>query len=97
MNDNLLNHERGHFYITVIYAKMMDDALKAFEVGADEFTKNSLQNNVQDIFNAFYAEMDAAQKRYDRETNHGLDEEIQYKWDLWFKEKMALIDSVNQR
>jgi hypothetical protein len=89
MNDNLLKHERGHFYITVIYAQLMEDALKEFEVDADMFMEGNLQVQVQEIFQAFYSEMDLAQGRYDKETEHGTNEEIQYKWDEWFKTKMA--------
>lgn len=90
MNESLLNHERGHFYITVIYARLMEDALKEFEVDADTFMQGNLQVQVQEIFQAFYNEMDLAQGRYDKETEHGTNDDIQYKWDEWFKTKMAL-------
>lgn len=89
MEDDLLQHERGHFYITVIYARLMEEALKDFEVDADTFMEGQMQVQVQEIFQAFYNEMDLAQKRYDKETEHGTNQEIQYKWDEWFKTKMS--------
>jgi hypothetical protein len=85
---SLLNHERRHFDITEIYARKMRQELAKYQVSAKEFVDRKLMEKVEEVFNALYDEMEDLQKKYDRESNHSIDQSAQADWDKWVKEEL---------
>jgi len=82
-NDYSLNHEQRHFDIAKIIAERFKQKLK---------TENLPVVNYDGLINMdyldTYREMDALQKQYDDETNHGANQSAQQRWN--FKIDMEL-------
>lgn len=72
----LLNHEQTHFDLSEVYARKVRKSLS--EV-SDPCSKSNKELN--QIVNRILEEFQLEEKKYDRETNHGLDEDRQYEWD----------------
>lgn len=94
LNDELLNHEQGHFDIAAIYARMLDSQLKVYETDVNYFMEHDLAKNIEAIFHVVFAEMDECQNRYDSETVHGTETETQASWDNWFNQKLRRLNSA---
>lgn len=75
LSNDLLNHEQRHFDIAHIFAnkiqKIIDNQIK----GTKDFN-----NNFQKLFNENYNEHNDFQFKYDLETNHGNNLEVQNKY-----------------
>jgi len=71
----ILNHEQRHFDIAEVYArkfrKYLTDNVNTF---------NSVTQNK--LFNDFFEEEKVAQKKYDTETNHSINEGEQMRYDI---------------
>jgi hypothetical protein len=72
----LLNHEQRHFDLSECYARKIRKALSglAHPCGGSD-------KEIRKIINRYLEEFHSEEKRYDRETNHGLNEEKQFSWD----------------
>lgn len=77
----LLRHEQGHFDIAAIYAARLREALSDFSVPAEEFLSQKMDVKAEAIFDALYEELQATQKRYDDETAHGTEYDVQAEWE----------------
>ena len=78
----LLNHEQRHFDLTAIHAGMLDSALRPYEVDVASFMDRELNLVVEAKFDSIYSLLEAAQERYDRETNHSTIVEKQEAWNM---------------
>jgi hypothetical protein len=94
LNDELLNHEQGHFDITAIYARMLKSQLRVYETDVDYFMEHDLAKKIEAIFQVVFTEMDECQDRYDSETVHGTQTETQANWNNWFNQKLGRLNSA---
>jgi predicted secreted Zn-dependent protease len=81
----LLNHEQGHADIATIYAlklKNQFDKTKYFQA--------SFHAQIKQIYAEIDRQLGKQQKQYDDETNHGLNELEQERWDLILKKELNL-------
>ena len=72
----LLEHEQGHYYIGCLCALNLKK-----KINSTTFTKVNYKNELQRIYRENMDEFLAMEKRYDEETHHFLDQEVQKKWD----------------
>ena len=70
-----LDHEQGHFDIAELYARK----IKA-EVSKKIITKSDFDKNFKALYDRYYSEYLQFQKKYDVETNRGLNTEQQRKY-----------------
>jgi len=73
--DYHLLHEQRHFDITRLGAETFVDRLSKAK-----FTKDNYNKVIDSVFDKVYNENIALQNRYDTETRHSLNKEIQLKW-----------------
>lgn len=80
--DNILKHERLHFDITELYARML---------------RKQLQDNVHNVTDIktlisigkkLIAAWNAEQRKYDIETNHSINTAAQQKWELTIRKRL---------
>ncbi|MCR9016607.1 DUF922 domain-containing protein [Aquiflexum gelatinilyticum] len=74
-NDYSLNHEQKHFDITRVVGNRLVNKLKNLEV-----TPENYEAEVNEAFFDSYREMNKLQEIYDARTRHGLDKEVQSRW-----------------
>ena len=81
----LLTHEQGHFNIGLICMKeiLLNKAVATFN-------KKNFNEKLQNIFSTAYKKYQDMGLKYDEETNHSKNNVAQLKWDLFFKEQLAL-------
>lgn len=73
--DYILAHEQGHFDITEIFARKLNEALQNYN-----FNRRSFKNDINDIYQSIVAEKEQYQTAYDEETDHSRSKKIQYEW-----------------
>lgn len=75
--DYVLNHEQRHFDIAEIFARKLRRRFTAIRSG-DISTLNN--KKLSAIYKEVFAEYDRFQQLYDEETESGVNEEVQEKW-----------------
>jgi hypothetical protein len=82
----LLNHERLHYYISIISAQRLKKSLStANNINEDEINSKFLYySNVVDSLNS----------RYDLETNHGLNPANQKRWEYKIMDQVRTLSGV---
>jgi hypothetical protein len=88
--DRLLNHEQRHFDIAEVYRRRMREEMQKFKIPVTEFMSHGYDDDAKEIFERLYGEMEAKQKEYDLETNHGIDDSNQLKWNSWIDDQLSL-------
>lgn len=73
--DYILAHEQGHFDITEIFARRLNQALQNYR-----FNKRSFKKDISQIYQAIVDEKEEYQKTYDAETDHSRNRKVQYDW-----------------
>lgn len=73
--DYILSHEQGHFDIAEIYARKLNQRMRAYE-----FNKRTYQKELKKIYDEVANEKAAVQQQYDQETRHSMDKEKQAEW-----------------
>ena len=73
-NEEILNHEQGHFDIAHIYARRLGASLKG-----QRFTRKDVVK-LHAIYDAYLADMHTVQTQYDKETQGGINRDAQKKW-----------------
>lgn len=71
----LLNHERGHWIISMIYFQKLDSTLRAFP-----FSKR-IRSELASINHNNHSQLIKMQSQYDRETNHSKNAAEQKEWE----------------
>lgn len=85
----LLKHEQGHFDIARLCLRELK---QTFDTAA--FYKADFKTKVPAVFNDVLAKYNALSAKYDAETNHSKNHEVQKQWDLLLSTKLAT--STNQ-
>jgi hypothetical protein len=77
-----LAHEQGHFDLTQVYAQRLRGRLASLTVEAASAAEaeRALRTEVEHAYRELSAEHAQAQRRYDRETNHGHRAGAQSNW-----------------
>ena len=91
-SDKLLNHEQKHFDLCEVYRRKF---IKKLE------TQNPIDNKkfseqMQETFNLIFAAYTQEQSRYDRETEHSLNEEEQERWDKYIEEQLSKLEKYDK-
>jgi len=73
--DYILAHEQGHFDITEIFARRLNEALENYQ-----FNKRTYKKDIGQIYQAIVSEKEEYQKTYDSETDHSRNRKLQYDW-----------------
>lgn len=73
--DYILAHEQGHFDITEIYARKLNEALANYD-----FNPRTFKRDISDIYNAIVKEKEDMQEQYDGETDHSRSHKTQMEW-----------------
>jgi len=73
--DALLAHEQGHFDIEEIYARRLRKDLTLAT-----FSTRTFQKTFKTICDNGIKQLDKAQEKYDKETNHSKNKEVQQQW-----------------
>lgn len=76
VSTELLEHEQAHFDLGEIYARLLRQRLKE-----SKLSRRNLDRQITKIYNNVFNEYHGMQKRYDRETEHSLDQKAQAKWE----------------
>lgn len=84
-DDSLLKHEQGHADITVLHALQLT---KRFSETI--FYKNNYQLIIKQIYDEVIVQMNNQQVQYDEETNHGMNNPMQAKWDSLFTKELNI-------
>ena len=87
----LLQHERLHFDITELHARILRKKLKEINFDNGDSDPKEVLDSVYEIVEKDRREM---QTRYDQETNHSLNKEIEAKWQLYIKEQLSKDDHL---
>ncbi|GAA4453511.1 hypothetical protein GCM10023189_18680 [Nibrella saemangeumensis] len=74
-NDYALNHEQRHFDIVKIVAERFKQ-----RVPADSLTIDDYNSIIQYQYLEAFREMNRLQEQYDGETNHGINQSVQERW-----------------
>ncbi|WP_316752890.1 DUF922 domain-containing protein [Pedobacter gandavensis] len=80
---NLLNHEQGHSDLAVLYGRILYKNLSK-----RLYSIKNYQQEVKKVYDDTMKELGEIHFRYDMETAHGEEKELQDKWDLYFKKEL---------
>ena len=73
--DYILAHEQGHFDITEIFARKLNEALQNYK-----FSKRNYKRDIGQIYQSIVSEKEEFQKTYDSESDHSRNKKTQYDW-----------------
>ena len=73
--DYILAHEQGHFDITEIFARKLNEALQNYD-----FNRKNFKKDINDIYQSIVKEKEEYQKAYDEESDHSRNRKVQYDW-----------------
>ena len=73
--DYILAHEQGHFDITEIFARRLNQALQNYQ-----FNKKTFKKDIGQIYQSIVSEKEEYQKTYDAQTDHSRNRKVQYDW-----------------
>lgn len=85
----LLMHEQHHFDLTEVYARMIRKELKLLTNPC----KN--QGKIKSIIAELTEKHNLEQKKYDIETNHGINNTVQKKWEENISKRLNELDVTN--
>ncbi|MBU2928571.1 DUF922 domain-containing Zn-dependent protease [Winogradskyella psychrotolerans] len=85
-NTYILAHEQLHFDITELYARQFRQQIKKLVVN----------QNVKEQMNRLHAKINEAvndmQRRYDEETEHSMNKEMQKQWEVTIRKELSKFD-----
>ena len=81
----LLNHEQGHADLATIYSLKLKS-----QFDKTKYFKASFHDQIKQIYDEINRQVGEQQKLYDLETDHGLNELEQKRWDLLLKKELTL-------
>jgi Bacterial protein of unknown function (DUF922) len=81
-NDYILQHEQLHFDITELYARMFRQQLDRLKVN------QNLKEQMSRLHTAINEAVNETQKRYDAQTNHSINEEMQNQWNVFIQQEL---------
>jgi Bacterial protein of unknown function (DUF922) len=71
----ILAHEQGHFDITEIFARKLNEALQDYHLNPRTFKRD-----IGDIYQSIVKEKEDYQEMYDGETDHSRNHKLQVEW-----------------
>ncbi|MBZ9730328.1 DUF922 domain-containing Zn-dependent protease [Salegentibacter sp. JZCK2] len=80
--DYLLAHEQLHFDITELHARKLRKALEAYEPGGN------MKKELEAIYSEIEKQRRQMQAQFDRETNHSINKEAEFKWRAFVKQEL---------
>lgn len=78
-----LKHEKGHLDITEIYARRIRKL-----VSKTSFKSAKYKDELRELFKEMAQKHSDEQIKYDRETNHSINKEVQTKWNEWIESEL---------
>ena len=73
--DYILAHEQGHFDITEVFARRLNQALQNYQ-----FNRKTFKKDIGQIYQAIVSQKEEYQKTYDAQTDHSRNRKVQYDW-----------------
>jgi hypothetical protein len=73
--DYILAHEQGHFDITELFARKLNESLSKYQ-----FNKHSYREDINRIYQDIVAQKEEMQQAYDGETDHSRKRRLQNEW-----------------
>lgn len=73
--DYILAHEQGHFDITEVFARRLNQALQNYQ-----FNRKTFKKDIGQIYQAIVSQKEEYQKTYDGQTDHSRNRKVQYDW-----------------
>ncbi|WP_179346081.1 DUF922 domain-containing protein [Winogradskyella ursingii] len=86
-DDYILAHEQLHFDITELYARMFREKLSKLK------PNQNIKGQLKRLHNSINEALDKTQKRYDFESNHSMNPEMQKKWELFIELELKKLDN----
>lgn len=83
----ILNHEQKHFDLAEVYARKLRKELNEADINLRNY-----QRMTNDIYDKIWRECQVEQIRYDKETNHSINEAEQEEWDEYIEEQLYLYE-----
>ncbi|MFI8378979.1 DUF922 domain-containing protein [Leeuwenhoekiella sp. NPDC079379] len=87
IDENTLAHEQTHFDISELHARLLRKAIAEYR-----FTDNS-KAEIQKIYKSIEAQRRAMQIRFDKETNHSQNKEIEQNWESFMRLNLQKLNS----
>lgn len=78
----LLGHEQLHFDITELYARKLRKALQSYEPG------DKIKKELDSIYSEIEKQRRQMQTQFDKETNHSINKEAEFKWRVFIKQDL---------
>lgn len=88
--DYILAHEQGHFDITEIFARRLNEALQNYQ-----FNKRTFKRDISEIYQSIVRQKEEYQKTYDAETDHSRNRKLQYDWLEKIEDLLAETDAYS--
>ena len=82
-NDHILGHEQLHFDITELYARKFREQLKRLKVN------QNLKEQMNRLHTAINEALNETQKRYDEQSSHSINTEMQKQWESFIAKALA--------
>tara|TARA_R110002012_G_scaffold145936_1_gene304253 strand:- start:389 stop:928 length:540 start_codon:yes stop_codon:yes gene_type:complete len=87
--DYLLAHEQLHFDITELHARKLRKALENYEPGP------KMKKELNDIYFEIEQQRRQLQNRFDKETNHSINKEAEFKWRVFIKQELEKLSEFS--
>jgi Bacterial protein of unknown function (DUF922) len=87
-NDHILSHEQGHFDIAEVFARKLYKTLSEYK-----FNKRTYQKDMAKIYNTINKEKEAAQNKYDKETDYSRNKTAQAEWLIKIKNMLKEVEA----
>ncbi len=87
VNQQILNHEQGHFDISELHARMLRKNL-----AGKKFSKNA-KSEIENIYKQVEQKRRAMQVRFDAETDHSRNEEKEIIWEKQISKQLRQYES----
>jgi Bacterial protein of unknown function (DUF922) len=89
-NDHILGHEQGHFDIAEVFARKLYKTLSEYK-----FNKRTYQKDMAKIYNTLNKEKEAAQNKYDDETDFSRNKTAQAEWLIKIKNMLKEMEAFS--
>jgi len=83
---HILKHEQLHFDITELYARKFREQLKSLPI------HRAIKKQMDKMHSAINEALNETQRRYDAESNHSLNREVQKQWEDTINEALNALD-----
>lgn len=85
-DDYILGHEQLHFDITELYTRLFRQRLSQLRIN------QNIRKQMKAIHEAINAELDETQKRYDEQSSHSINTEVQLQWQQLIAEELLKLE-----